>query len=100
MKLHKWDDIKRSRVDPVRAEAVRRRVDAELVDMSLSALRQELGVTQVEVATAAAMTQSELSKLERRSDHLVSTLRRVVGALGGEIEVTAVFKNKRVKLSV
>lgn len=100
MKLHKWNDIKRSAKDPARAERVARRVEAELVDLSLADLRRELGVTQVEMAKAAEMTQSELSKLERRDDHLVSTLRRAVRALGGELEVTAVVGNKRVKLSV
>ncbi len=100
MKLHKWDDIKRSAKDPARAERVARRVEAELVDISLSDLRKELGLTQVEMANAAEMTQSELSKIERRDDHLVSTLRRAVHALGGELEVTAVVKGRRVRLVV
>lgn len=39
-------------------------------------------------------------KLEKRSDHLVSTLRRAVRALGGDLEVTAVVGNKRIKLSI
>jgi transcriptional regulator with XRE-family HTH domain len=67
--------------------------------VSLAELRKELGVTQVEMAKAAEMTQSELSKLERRDDHLVSTLRRAVRALGGELEVTAVVGNKRISSS-
>lgn len=100
MKLHKWNDLKRSATDPVRAERVARRVEAELLELSLAELRKELGVTQVEMAEAAKMTQSELSKLERRDDHLVSTLRRAVRALGGELEVTAVVGKKRVKLNV
>ncbi len=100
MKLHKWSDIKRSGKDMARAERVARRVEAELLDLSLAQLRKELGVTQVEMAKAANMTQSELSKLEHRDDHLVSTLRRAVRALGGELEVTAVVGNKRIKLSL
>ncbi|HLV19593.1 MAG TPA: helix-turn-helix transcriptional regulator, partial [Polyangiaceae bacterium] len=60
----------------------------------------ELGVTQAEMASAIEITQSQLSKMERRDDHPVSTLRRAVRALGGEIEVTAVVGSKRVKLSV
>ncbi len=100
MKLHKWNDIMRSAKDRVRAERVARRVEAELLDLSLAELRKELGVTQVEMAKAAEMTQSQLSKLERRDDHLISTLRRAVRALGGELEVTAVVGDKRVRLSV
>jgi predicted transcriptional regulator len=100
VKLHKWSDIKRSSSSPARAEGVRRRVAAELLEMNLGELRRELGVTQSEMATAAEMSQGELSRLERRDDHLVSTLRRCVRALGGEIEVTAVIGKKRVRLSV
>jgi hypothetical protein len=45
------------------------------------------------------MTQSELSRLESRGDHRISTLRRYVEALGGELEVTALFGGRRVKLT-
>jgi hypothetical protein len=45
------------------------------------------------------MTQSELSRLESRSDHLTSTLRRYVEALGGTLEVNAVFGKRRVKIT-
>ena len=68
--------------------------------MSLADLRRELGITQVELATAADMAQSQVSALENRDDHLVSTLRRCVRALGGELEVIAVVGEKRVKLAV
>ena len=98
--LRKWDDIRRSKGDPERAARVQKRVDAALLDMSLAELRTQLGLTQAEMAKAAEMDQSELSKVERRSDHLVSTLRRCVAALGGELEVTAVVGDKRVRLRV
>lgn len=100
MKTHKWANLKRSASDPARAERIARRVEAELVEMSLADLRRELGVTQEEMARAAEMTQSQLSKLERRSDHLISTLNRAVRALGGELEVTAVVGDKRVRLTI
>jgi hypothetical protein len=45
------------------------------------------------------MTQAELSRVERREDHLVSTLRRYVEALDGHLEVVAVVGNKRIVLS-
>ncbi len=100
MKLHKWSDIKRSGRSLERAEKVRRRVENELLELNLGELRRELGVTQADMAEAADMTQGELSRLERRDDHLVSTLRRCVRALGGELEVTAVVGKKRVRLNV
>lgn len=46
----------------------------------------------------ADMTQPELSRLERASDVRLSTLRRYVKAMGGEIEVIAVVKGKRIAL--
>jgi hypothetical protein len=44
------------------------------------------------------MGQPELSRVERREDHRLSTLRRYVHALGGEIEVIARFGKKKVRL--
>ena len=55
MKTHKWQDIKRSKDDPKRAERVEARVQQELVELSLAELRRELGVTQVDLAPAAEM---------------------------------------------
>jgi predicted transcriptional regulator len=68
-------------------------------EVTLQKLRQGFAVTQVELAEAANMTQSELSRLESRADHRISTLRRYVEALGGELEITAVFPKHRVKLT-
>lgn len=66
--------------------------------LTLAELRRLRGLTQVEVATAAGMDQSELSKAERRADHRLSTLRRYIEALGGELEVVARFGSERVHL--
>lgn len=100
MKLHKWNDLRRKKLSAAELAEIDQRVAADVLEMNLTALRESLGVTQVQMAAAAEMTQSEVSKLEKRSDHLVSTLRRAVRALGGDLEVTAVVGNKRVKLSV
>lgn len=66
--------------------------------VSLQELRKLSGKTQAEVADLLGKTQSELSRLERRDDHLLSSLRRFVEALGGELEVVARFGDKCVKL--
>ena len=96
----KWSEIRRQRFSEAERADLDRRIDTELVEMSLADLRRELGVTQEDMASAIQITQSQLSKLERRDDHLVSTLRRAVRALGGELEVTAVVGDRRVKLSM
>lgn len=57
--------------------------------MTLRTLRESLGKTQGEVAREAAMTQPQLSRVEKRRDHLLSTLRKYVKAMGGEVDVVA-----------
>lgn len=98
MKVHRWEDIKRKKLSPERIEEIRKQVEQEIVELNLQAMRKVLGKTQTEVAGAARMTQAELSRAERREDHLMSTLRRYVEALGGELEVTAKFGKKKVRL--
>ena len=96
----KWSQIRGKRFSEAERAELDERVSTELVEMSLADLRRDLGVTQADMAQALEITQSQLSKQERREDHLVSTLRRAVQALGGELEVTAVVGKRRVKLSV
>ena len=93
-----WKSLKQSRLSPEAEARVRARVEAEVEELTLKAMRQDLELTQSEVGRSADMTQSELSRLESRSDHLTSTLRRYVEALGGKLEITAVFGDRRVKL--
>jgi transcriptional regulator with XRE-family HTH domain len=98
MKVHRWNDIRRKKLTAKQIEENDRWVEEEIVEMNLRALREFIGKTQVDVAKAADMTQPEASRAERREDHLISTLKRYVEALGGELEVFAVFDDKRIKL--
>lgn len=100
MKTHQWNDIECDTADPARVEHVGQRLEAESREMSLADLRRRLGVTQVELASAADMALSRLSALENGDDHLLSALRRSVRALGGELEVIAVVGDRRIKLAV
>lgn len=81
------------RPDFKRAKAVNR--PRKVRRFSLRLLREALGKTQVEVAEKADMNQSDLSKLEGRADLKLSTLNRYLGALGADVEVTAVFPSGR-----
>jgi predicted transcriptional regulator len=94
-----WKALKRATLSPEARARLKKRVRLAIDERTLRALRQELELTQTEVSHAAAMSQSELSRLEGRDDHLTSTLRRYVEALGGRLEVTAVFGKRRVKLT-
>lgn len=66
--------------------------------MLLRELRQALKVPQGRVAKAAGIKQSNLSRLERQSDMQIATLRKIVGALGGKLEVIARFKDADVRI--
>jgi hypothetical protein len=98
MSVHRWSDLKKSKLTPAQREANKRWVEEEILEMNLRALREFLGRTQEELARLSETAQSELSRAERRDDHLVSTLRRYVEALGGELEVVANFGEKRIRL--
>lgn len=66
--------------------------------MTLRSLRESVGKTQAEVARKTAMSQPQLSRVEARRDHLTSTLRKYVRALGGEVEIMARVGNRSVTL--
>jgi len=66
--------------------------------MRLRELRDMAGKTQQEVADALEKVQAEISQFENRPDHMLSTLREYVRALGGKLEVIARFGDKSVRL--
>lgn len=59
--------------------------------MSLRAVRESIGKTQLDLAGVAGIDQAEVSRLERRDDAKLSTLHRYVRALGGELELVVVM---------
>jgi transcriptional regulator with XRE-family HTH domain len=59
--------------------------------MSLRAVREAVQKTQAEVAAALGTEQGEISRIERREDVRLSTLRRYAAAVGAECEVVFVF---------
>ncbi|MGA2325021.1 MAG: XRE family transcriptional regulator [Bryobacteraceae bacterium] len=67
--------------------------------MALEELRGALRMTQQELATALNVDQSAISKLEHRTDMYVSTLQRCIAAMGGQLEIRAVFPEGTVCIS-
>lgn len=98
MKVHGWDTLKRSKLPAEELASIEHRAKQEVLLMSLRELREMSGKTQTELSQIAKMTQGELSRAERREDHLLSTLRRYVEALGGDLQVEAVFGDRRIRL--
>ena len=75
-----------------------RRTRELLAEMVLSEIREALGKTQSQMAKAAGMKQPSWAKLEGQSDMLISTLHKVMHAMGGQLELTVRFPQGRVRL--
>lgn len=69
---------------------------AELIaeEMTLQELRRARKLTQVSVAKALGITQDSVSRLEKRSDILLSTLRKTVRVMGGNLSLVAEFPDR------
>jgi transcriptional regulator with XRE-family HTH domain len=99
MTMKKWSDIRAQKLTAAELQEIDQEVERELLEMDLRALREAVGLTQGELAQRVEITQSQLSKMERREDHRISTLRRYVEALGGNLEIYAFINGKRIKLA-
>ena len=59
--------------------------------ISLADLRRARGMSQAALADGMGSAQAEISRLERRGDHRVTTLHKVIDAMGGRLEIVARF---------
>ncbi len=62
--------------------------------MTLRELRTARRLIQVRMAKTLGITQDSVSRLERRSDLLLSTLRKAVEAMGGDLSLVARFPDR------
>src|SRR5271154_7471833 len=86
-KIGKLNPVQRKKVEDRAAELI-----AE--EMSLRDLRRARKLTQARVAKTLGITQDSVSRLEKRSDLLLSTLRKKVKAMGGEVRIVAQFPDR------
>ncbi|MGB9464591.1 MAG: XRE family transcriptional regulator [Candidatus Acidiferrum sp.] len=63
-------------------------------ELSLRDLRKARKLTQARVAKTLVITQDSVSRLEKRSDLLLSTLRKTVKAMGGKVRIIAEFPDR------
>src|SRR6266403_3682124 len=83
-KMRKLSPARRKRVEARAAELI-----AE--EMTLRELRRARKLTQVRMAKKLGITQDSVSRLEKRSDLLLSTLPKTVKAMGGNLSLVAEF---------
>ena len=89
--------VKRTMSPKARARAEARAYEI-LASLFLSEIREAMGVSQSQLAGILKIKQPSLSKLESQPDMHIATLRRIVEALGGELEIVAKFKGGAIRI--
>jgi DNA-binding Xre family transcriptional regulator len=89
----------RARMPAEHRERARTRTAAMLAELPLHELRHARSLSQATLAESLGIDQSGVSKLERRADLYVSTLRRYVEAMGGSLEIVARFPEGEVRIA-
>ncbi len=89
----------RDKMSPERRARVEARVQQAIQDMALAELRAARHLTQEHLSDVLGVKQSAVSKLERRTDMYVSTLRSFIKAMGGDLEIRAVFPEGDVRIT-
>jgi len=93
MATRPWREV--SRLSPDEREAIRADVRREIAleRTTLAGLRRARAMTQATVAANADMAQGDVSRLERRTDAYIGTVRRFIEALGGTMRILVEFPN-------
>ncbi len=86
-KMAKLNPERRQKIEAMTAELVNE-------EQSLQDLRQALALTQEQIAQMLGIKQDGVSRIEKRSDLLLSTLRRYVRAMGGDLRLVVEFPNR------
>jgi DNA-binding XRE family transcriptional regulator len=85
--------------NPKRRARIEAETQAILTGIRLAELRTEQGLTQVQVAERLGTTQENVSRIERAEDTQISTIRRYIEALGGSLELHAVFADRDIPIA-
>ena len=93
----KWRDI-RGTHSPEVEERIRQSVIDAAGVMRLYQLREARSLTQVNLAKVLQVNQGAVSRMEKRTDMYVSTLRSYIKAMGGQLQVKAIFPDGEVEI--
>ncbi len=90
--MNSLDQVMKKAFTPEKRAEIRRKAKEKVAAIRLQHLRETRHVTQDRIANSMGISQAALSRLERRPNITLSALQRYVEALGGRLEVRAVFK--------
>jgi len=86
-----WDALPKARQKRI----LKRAVDLEAEYLSLQEMRKEAGVTQARISKKMNVDQGNISRIERNSDMLLSTLQGYIEAIGGKLKLTVELPHKQ-----
>lgn len=89
----------RAKMSPQSRLRSRAKAEAYRAEMALDELREARQLTQENLAALLNVRQASISKMERRTDMYISTLRSMIQAMGGDLLIEAVFPEGKIRIS-
>jgi transcriptional regulator with XRE-family HTH domain len=89
----------RKKLSPIAQEKATIKTHDMLKAMSLYELRQARNLSQEELAAKLNTKQSSISRIEKQTDMYISTLRKYIESLGGELNITAIFSEEKISIN-
>ncbi len=97
--ITKYSDLK-SKLSAKQQAEIKAGKEKLLAEIPLEQLRSARNLTQTNLAHVLGVNQSAISKIEKRTDMYLSTLRSYVEAMGGSLEIQAVFPEGAVRVDI
>jgi len=88
-----------AKMHPESVARAKARARGMMAEMLLAEIRHAVGLTQEQVAATLGVKQPSLSRLESQHDMQISTLRRLIEALGGELEIVARLPGGNIRIT-
>jgi predicted transcriptional regulator len=87
---HSFNKLKKS-MSAQSQERIQKKIKQLQQDMALAEVRKAMSLTQVDLAEMLHIKQAAVARLENRTDMYISSLRKYITALGGELDIVARF---------
>lgn len=100
VKTKKWRNLVKKTMSLERQARVRAMTEEMLVGLPLAEVRRARELSQEQIAETLKMPQGNVSKFERRVDMYVSTLRRYIQAMGGDLDIIARFPDAEIRIEL
>jgi len=89
----------REKMKPAARKKAAEKTKTLLDAMPLQELRHARSLSQEQLAQTLSVKQAAVSKLEKRTDMYISTLRNFIKVMGGDLEITAKFPDGSIQIS-